>query len=37
MEPDTTYVAFAGVRQVAAGALREVLPVLRFPVTFVPL
>ena len=29
MEPDTPYVAFAGVRQVAAGALGDVLPVLK--------
>jgi len=29
MEPELTYTAFAGVRRVAAGALRDVLPVLK--------
>jgi hypothetical protein len=29
MEPDTPYVAFAGVRQIAAGALADILPVLK--------
>jgi len=29
MRSETTYTAFAGVRQVAAGTLRDVLPVLK--------
>jgi hypothetical protein len=29
MDPETSHVAFAGVRRVAAGLLREVLPVLK--------
>jgi len=29
MEPGPTYVAFAGVRRIAAGALRDILPVLK--------
>lgn len=29
MNPDKTYAAFAGTRQVAAGSLRDVLPVLK--------
>lgn len=29
MEPDATYVAFAGARRIAAGTLRDVLPVLK--------